>query len=184
MVWTDINKPNLYHLKNALDQNGILFTYNGPVNQELIREFADLIKMKMELTAPSKVVLKTTVIFIEQIQNIMNYSAEKSTDETFGKGAGVCIIGKETDHYFIMCGNLVENNRKKQLIEKLDKIIKMSRDELKTFYKKQRKKNPAPDSKGAGLGFIDMARKAHKPLEYYFNDIDEKHCFFNLKVTV
>jgi hypothetical protein len=37
---------------------------------------------------------------------------------------------------------------------------------------------------GAGLGFIDIARKTGNPLEYHFEPIDEKNSFFLLKTSI
>ena len=43
----------------------------------------------------------------------------------------------------------------------------MDKDELKKYYKKQRREEAKEEnSKGAGLGFIEMARRASSPIEY------------------
>ncbi len=60
----------------------------------------------------------------------------------------------------------------------------MSKDELKEYYKAQRRKSPEEGSKGAGLGFIDMAKKASEPIEFDFKPIDEKVSFFSLKTVI
>ena len=184
MCRANLTNPDLYLLKNNLDENGILFTHNGPISQDLITGFANLIKLKLALNTPLTVVMKAIGIFIEQTQNIMHYSADRGPDERFGKGAGICIIGCEDEHYFIMCGNRIEKEMKAGLKTRLDHIIAMNKDELKQYFKEKRKEKPGMNTPGAGLGFIDMARKAYKPIEYAINDIDEKYCFFNLKVTI
>ena len=37
---------------------------------------------------------------------------------------------------------------------------------------------------GAGLGFIDIARKTGNPLEYHFERIDKNNSFFLFKTTM
>ena len=48
----------------------------------------------------------------------------------------------------------------------------MTPDEKKAFYKEVRKKEPDETSKGAGLGFIEMARKSEYPVDFDFIDAD------------
>jgi hypothetical protein len=41
-----------------------------------------------------------------------------------------------------------------------------------------------PESKGAGLGFIEMARKVSLPIEYEFVPMEDDYSFFCLKATI
>ena len=70
------------------------------------------------------------------------------------------------------------------LCEQLSKLQSMSKDELKRYYKEQRRKESCSDSKGAGLGFIELARKSVKPIEFDVKKIDEKFSFFSLKTVI
>ena len=60
----------------------------------------------------------------------------------------------------------------------------MDKQELKQYYKQQLKADVPPGSNSAGLGLIDMARKASRPLEYSIMKLDEAVCFFTLKACV
>ncbi len=180
----NISKTNLYSLKRELDKNGIFLTYDGPVNQNLIIELIDLIKAKLEPIAPTSTVIKIVTIFIEQTQNIIKYSIEHNSEIDSDTGSGICVIGKQKEHYFIMCGNLIEKTSKSALKKQLDKLIVMNKDELAKLFKKQKKKTMTPESKGAGLGLIDMACKSRKPLDYVIEDVDNNHCFFSITVYI
>jgi hypothetical protein len=68
--------------------------------------------------------------------------------------------------------------------EKIEGIRNLSKEELKLLYRERRRQAPEPGSKGAGLGLIEMARKAGKPIDYSFAPIDEDSSFFSLKVVV
>ena len=46
------------------------------------------------------------------------------------------------------------------------------------------KKTLDPESTGAGLGLIDMARRASGQLHYSIQDLEEQRSFFTLKVQV
>ena len=38
--------------------------------------------------------------------------------------------------------------------------------------------------RGAGLGFIEMAKKSSEPIEYVFQNIDNTHSFFTIRITI
>jgi hypothetical protein len=43
---------------------------------------------------------------------------------------------------------------------------------------------PPEGSRGAGLGFIDMAKKASKPIEFDFRKLNENFSFFSMKTVI
>lgn len=176
---------NLFQLKKELENSGILLTYKGPINQDLLKSLLELVHKKMENEAKSSIVTKIITIFIEQIQNVMSYSNEREYNEEtlLDVGVGICVLAKEKDHYYLMAGNQIDLKQKEFIKERLDKICSMNQNELKAYFKEQRKK-PHQSTKGAGLGLIDMARKSDKTLFYDFHKIDKNNFFFTLKVYI
>ena len=59
----------------------------------------------------------------------------------------------------------------------------MSKEELRALYKEQLRADPEEGSKGAGLGFMEIARRASKPIEFDFTDLGD-YTFFALKATI
>lgn len=174
-------------LKETFDTYGIFFSYAGPISQGLVDEISFLIKAKIQNESTSSMAIRVIVIFVEQIQNVMNYSASRKIyeiDEKKELGDGICIIGEENENYYVLCGNLIDNNKVNNLKEKIDMLNKMDKEELKQYYKQQRRKQPPMDSKGAGLGLIDLARKAKMPLEYNIKGQNDTLSFFSLKVII
>jgi hypothetical protein len=58
-------------------------------------------------------------------------------------------------------------------------------EELKEFYKQARLNSRISDVGGAGLGFIDMARKSENKLDYgIFTINSEEYNYFTLKATI
>jgi SiaC family regulatory phosphoprotein/Family of unknown function (DUF6272) len=94
---------------------------------------------------------------------------------------GILTIGKEGNDYVVCAGNLVVRSDVDRLNAKLSKIIDLSKDELKALYKEQLRAEPEVGSKGAGLGFMEIARRASKPLEFDFTNIDANHAFLRLR---
>jgi hypothetical protein len=178
---------HLYYFKSDLDQQGIFFCFSGPMSQALLMEVGDTLRNKLvsQKTNPS-VILKVFAMFIEQAQNIIRYSAEEViSDETSGGlRNGIVVVGYDNGHYYVLCGNMIDNKDISVLSEQLKKLQIMDKEQLKTYYKEQRRKAPHEKSKGAGLGFIELARRSVTPIEFDFRSIDDKHSFFSLKTEI
>jgi len=178
---------NLYDFKTDLDGHGIFLAFSGPISQELLVEIGEALKNKMKLEEASPTT--TTKVFsmlIEQAQNIIRYSNEKVPDASFedALSSGILIVGYNSENYYVLCGNKVYNSNVESLTNKLLMLKNMDKIELKRYFKEQRKKPPPKGSKGAGLGFIELARKSVKPIEFNFREIDEEFSFFSLKTYI
>lgn len=181
---------NLYSFKKDLNKRGVFFCFSGPVSQDLLVEIGSTLKHKMKLQeARNQTAIRVFSMVVEQAQNIIHYSAEKCPRDNFlteteELSIGIIAVGYDDDHYFVLCGNRIRNEDVERLRNKLVKLQKMSRDELKKLYRIARKAGPGPGSKGAGLGFIDMAKKASRPLEFNFRKIDGEYSFFSSKTVI
>jgi len=71
------------------------------------------------------------------------------------------------------------------IINSIDlKVNSLSADELNALYRKILTNNEFTDAGGAGLGFIEMARKTHQTLDFEFVNIDNKYSYFYLIIKV
>ncbi|KJS86714.1 MAG: hypothetical protein JM58_06440 [Peptococcaceae bacterium BICA1-8] len=180
---------SLYNLYKDLKAQKILLCYSGPIAQASIEGVGDTLRRNLEFEeAGNTTTLAVFSIFIEQAQNVLNYSAEKlSKDEEDQKElrVGVVVIGyDDTGDYFVYCGNRVYNQDISKIRNSLEHLRNLNKDELKMLYKERRRMEREPGSKGAGLGLIEMARKSEVPLGYSFEKIDEVFSFFSIKVVV
>ncbi len=175
---------SLYRYKKDLEQNGIIFSFAGPMSHQVVEGIGNALKVKMEEDSIKKTVtMKVFSIFVEQVQNVIHYSDEREpqmSDMAFG----VIVVGKEDDRFFIYCGNRIKNSNVSKLKTNLQELAQMDKAQLKEFYKKKRKEGSDNQSKGAGIGFIEMARKSTKPMEFDFESIDGDHSFFTIKIVV
>lgn len=181
---------NLFKINQDFDQRGIFLNLCGPLSQNLMVEMGGLMKTKMALEGSDAATIKKAFsVLVELNQNIIHYSAEKGPDKSNRQlecisGCGIISIGKQNGNYFLLSGNLVENSKVEKLKSRLDKVKSMTKEQLKEEYRTQRKKEPEKDSKGAGLGLIDIARKSISPLEFSFNQLDDRFTFFSLKTMI
>jgi len=128
---------------------------------------------------------KVLYMFVEQAQNITRYSPDQiQNSDQASMSYGSVAIGTEGDKFYIMCSNRVEKTKVPALQEKLEAIAAMSQEELKALYKEKMRSEPDEGSKGASLGFIEMARKSSEPIEFDFIENDETYDCFTLKVVI
>jgi len=174
---------DIYSRKRSMDKDGIIFSYSGPVNQAVIEGFGNVLRERLNRdNIGMGESIKIFSIFVEQLQNVIYYSPKGLNSNELN--SGMITIGKIENGYFVLGSNEVNQDQKDRLELKLKRIISMSSDELKKEYKNARKRDSDEHSKGAGLGFLEMARKSSKPLEYQFEKISENRYYFTINITI
>ncbi|KUO58984.1 MAG: hypothetical protein APF84_05885 [Gracilibacter sp. BRH_c7a] len=177
----------LIELQKTLKEKGILISFSGRFSQGIIEELGDAIKKHMETEdLPRNDIYNVFAIFVEQTQNIKNYTAKKLDTIHYDSivNSGIVTIGKKEEGYFISSGNLIENKDVEALAERINRISALDKSELKNLYKEQMKRELEQGSMGAGVGLIDIARKASNPVSYSINKVDDLLSFFTITVIV
>jgi hypothetical protein len=180
----------LFDIRSILHKQGIIFAYSGYVTEAVLSGVGNAIKQKLLLDdADTKTLRGVFAVFVEQMQNMIRYSAEKmpssDTGAPFGEMRyGILTIGREGDDYVVHAGNLVARSDVERLRERLSKIRSMNKEELRALRKERLRGDPEEGSKGAGLGLMEIARRASKPIEFDFTDVDDEHAFFAIKASV
>lgn len=153
---------------------GLLFYYTGGFSQSIVTAMADTLRHKLQAHgAKGTTARKVFSAFIEMAQNVVHYSEDRVTEEDAVQGEvryGTMAVGTTETGYFVVCGNSVERTRVPVLQQKLDPLCQMTSQEIKEAYKQQLRGATDADSKGAGLGFLTVAREATSPIEYSFVD--------------
>ena len=174
--------------KHDLDQRGIIFSFSGYMSEGILYSLGDALRQKMALEETNiSTVKKVFSVFVEQAQNIIRYSADKVSGD-IGKAvelsSGMVTIGTENDRFFIVCANVVLASDEPKLRDRLERLQKMDRDEIKAYYKEQLREAPEEQSRGATIGLIEIARRASEPIEFDFDRIDDQSFFFCMKVSI
>ena len=173
---------DLHDLYSRTRSLGIMFCFSGSVSQSVIEGIAETLRLRLEFEERDlSVNQKVFSILVEQMQNIVNYSADRVSEAERVEGelrAGILVVGQDNNEFFVLCGNTISKEDVEPTRGRLDALRGLDREQLKTLYRERRKAASSESRKGAGLGFIDMARKASRPLEYEFTPIDATHAFF------
>ena len=162
---------NLTHFANFCEQavkDGVLFYYTGEFSQNVIGAMSDTLKQRLDsagVSGPARRKLFST--FIEMSQNIMHYADQAGSA---GAKIGALAIGRNGGNkYWIVSGNPVRIEHIERIKGKVEPLRSMTLDEIKAAYREQlRNEEHARDavSRGAGLGFLTVAREASEPIEY------------------
>jgi len=94
------------------------------------------------------------------------------------------MISKDDQRYCVMTGNPILKENVGGLKADLDELNSKDKEGLKEMYKDIIKNTQISEKGGAGLGFVDMARKSGEKLEFTFEKMDDHHDFFCLKVNI
>lgn len=180
----------LFDIRSILRKQGIIFAYSGPVTETVLSGVGEAIKQKLVIDdADTKTLRSVFAVFVEQMQNMIHYSAEKMpkriSESPFTElRYGILTIGREGDDYVVHAGNLVVRSDVERLQLRLSEIRSMNKEELRALRKERLRSDPEEGSKGAGIGFMEIARRSSKPIEFDFTDVDDEHAFFALKASV
>lgn len=183
-----MKSQELAHLRDYLHAQGIMFCFSGYMTEEVLAGIGDALKRKLQVEAVDTRTMRGLFsIFVELVQNVIRYSAESATpeqtDDVMDLRYGVLTVGRADGGYFIACGNVVQQADADRLVDNLAHLKSLSPDELKALYRQTLRDDPPKGSKGAGVGFIEIARRAHI-FDYDFHPVSPDRTFFSLRATI
>lgn len=158
-------------------EHQVIFYYVGYFSQNIVAAMAEAVKLQLEvagIAAPTRRKLFSS--FVEMAQNIIHYSANALTPPSQDNGelrhGSVCILREGDGSFLLLCANPVAPHVADDLRIKLDALHRMTLEEIKQAYRQTLREETPESSKGAGLGFLTMARDAREPLEFDFDPAD------------
>jgi len=174
-----------------LSQKKITLIYSGPLWSEGIGGIAGTLCKRLEYDKiPLNMSMEVFSVFVEQMNNMLMYSEEKEmftmTDGCSAESPkGIFVLGKEGSKFFIQTGNAMKNENIEMIKSRIDYLNTLDKAALRSYYKQQMH-SPAvhPGSKGAGLGFIEIARRISSKIFYSFTPLSGDLSFFTLYVTI
>jgi hypothetical protein len=175
----------VYDFYLRMKKSNISLAYEGEITHQITKAFTALAESSMQREQDNTSVQKKVFhVMVECLQNISKH-AEREFDYYASKdGRGIFLISKDEKEYNITTGNIIKNDKVESLRNFLEKINSMTKEELTALYKQQIREGRLSPKGGAGLGFIDIARKTGQKLIYSFLRIDEENSFFVLTSTV
>lgn len=171
---------HVYDMHLSMQKNQVILAYEGEFTQEITKAVLRMAETNLDSShEESSIKRKVFNVMVECLQNIVKHSDEIKEDDQ-----AIFMIGKTNDHYEITSGNYVFNENVENLKTKIIQVNSLDKEGLKSLYKDIIKGGKLSDKGGAGLGFIDMARKSGNKLSFSFEKINNNHSFFSLKTKI
>ena len=150
-----------------LEQRRTFFCYSGLLSEDVLSTFSGIVREQMsEMEDDTEITKRVFGIFVEQAQNVIRYSKDRIAEG----GTGTVAISRAEDGFLIEAINPMDHELKA-----------MDSKELRKAYKQRLREGPPEGSKGAGLGFIEMARKADR---FEFDFVGSTELLFVFKVWI
>ena len=172
---------SVFQFYKLMKLNEVSLVYEGEITHDITKAFTSLTESAMDKAdESSSTQRKVFHVMVECLQNISKHAEEVDLGEVHKEKRGVFLIHKDENQYGVTTGNVVSNDNISELTDQLNLINSLDKDGLKKLHKEQIKGGTLSEKQGAGLGFIDIAKKTGNPLEYHFLDIDDQVSFFIL----
>lgn len=180
-----MNDLDLFSLRDQFNRGRILLCFNGPISRGLIEEIGTALKnhLRAEQAKPSAA-MDVFAVYIELTQNIRHYAASRGYDD-LESAATVVVARHGEEHYIVQAGNLIDTTDGEALVARVEALARLDKATLKAAYKEQlRKPRDGDAASGAGLGLIDVARKAVEPLSATLSPLGPHRAFFSLRAVI
>ena len=160
-------------------QDHIFLVYQGDVSMNTIMPILNMVEKSLASQTEELMTRKKVfIVLLEFLQNMSKHGL--SVDD---RQEGLLLIGERDGQYLIGGSNYIDNEEKKRLEERLSKYAHMDKDDLNDAYKNILRKGDPDNTKGAGLGLIEISRRSSKQCEYNFQEFND-HVIFNMLLQI
>jgi hypothetical protein len=177
----------VYNFYKGMKTHEITLAYEGEINHEIMKAFTSLAERSMSKDEEPEILQKKVYhVMVECLQNITKHAfhSENIYSPDYAYNRGILLVGRNQKEYTVTTGNIIEKERKTNLVELLNHINSLSKDDLNKLYVTQLKNGHLSEKGGAGLGFIDIRRKTGSELIFQFLPVSESHEFFLFTSTI
>ncbi|MGE0771432.1 MAG: SiaB family protein kinase [Cyclobacteriaceae bacterium] len=176
----------IYDLHRTMIAEKLILVYEGDFTQETTKSILAMAERNLDSSGEeSSIKRKVFNVMVEALQNIVKHSSEKGLKAgSLISRSAIFMISRNDHQYSVMTGNPILTEHVDQLSRNLEELNSLDKEGLKEKYKAIIKNTTISEKGGAGLGFIDMARKSGEKLEFQFPNMDDHYSFFCLKVNI
>ena len=154
-------------------RRNVIFYHKGYFSQDIIAAMAQVVRLQLTCAGVDGPVRRRLFSsFVELSQNIIHYSSDAlppGAPDSGARGGTMCIAAdSDRQRHLMLCLNPIATTGVDLLRDRLEPLRSMSVEQIKAAYKQSLRAEAPDGSKGAGLGFLTMARDASEPLEFDF----------------
>ncbi len=169
-----------------LRSDNLCFIYQGDFSDGITEKIISLSEYSIDGSKEmTDIRNKVSFVIVECFQNIVRHGNDAQTKinrtVTF---PGLFSTRNTHDNIFITSANLIENNHIAELKGKLEKLNNLDKDQIRALYLDILTNGGLSNKGGAGLGLVEMARKSGNPLEFSFENENDKISLFYLMLQM
>lgn len=165
-----------------MDLGSTIYSFAGVMDTAILKSILETLKQKFAERGEEKLfVKKVNSIMIECLQNLIYYADQTHLNIRQPEVK----VGSKDDYYIIVASNLIEKDKVESLEKYLNKINAMNKDEQREFYQQVLANGQFNDKGGAGLGFVNIARKTREnKVGFSFEPVNDQYMYFTLYLEV
>lgn len=165
----------------------VIYEFSGRVNEKIMISSANSIeRLLIKNGAKKEKVQNVFEVFIETIQNILNYSYDVKYNSD--KKEVFCNFSlqysTEDNTYILESCNLIEKTQKEIIEFKIKSLENLDDKGLRKLIRKKSRSREDSHDKGAGLGYIMMTRKSSLPIKVLFSPYEEGILQYKQKLVI
>ncbi len=172
---------DLYTLYKLMSQDHFSLVYKGMISDDITEKMVRLseidIQDKQDL---KKIKKKVPIVMVECFQNIIKHKKKSEVKNYTNLKEDFTATRNIENNYFISTANIIKNEDISYLNKKLNKVNKMTKEELKALYLEVLAEGEISEEGGAGLGLIEIAKKSGNKLTFDFEKVDDEFSLFFL----
>lgn len=165
-------------IRNAMQKSGVIMAYNGMVSDELMVTLADILKSRLDGQDDAKRSRTVFSVFMEGMQNLIWHG------RTGEHANGMVCISEHDAEITIVCGNRLARSDSLKLKETLEQLQGADKDTIRQLYREGMSRSGEHEGPGAGLGLLEIARRASHPISFAFTEVDSGQVDFFLAARI
>ncbi|MDX5446219.1 MAG: SiaB family protein kinase [Zoogloeaceae bacterium] len=146
----------------------VLLHFSGELNGNVVATLSDTVRERLDDSAPDRRIARRVFsAFVEMAQNVLHYAPR---DDGRDGPSGTLTVARDAARFSVVCCNRVHGEQIRRVRDRIEAVRAMTLDEIKAAYRAQLRNDEHETtdgtSKGAGLGFLTLAREASEPIDY------------------
>jgi len=153
-----------------------IYDFHETINESsIVRTAKEMETLLIKSDAKPSKIQNVYEILVEVMQNILNYSyGNRDLPNNKKEANGTISLSYDSinDTYILQSCNLIEKSQEEVIEDKLFQVEGLDDKALRKLARKKMRSREDNHEKGAGLGFIVIARKCSEPIERKFYDLE------------
>lgn len=180
-----MDSQSVYRIFLNLKDDNLCFGYQGDFTDDMTEKIVALSEHSINnLEEAKKLRKKVSFLMAESFQNIVRHADSPAAKNRLADKIGMFMARSMANSYYIVSSNIIENKFIESIRSRLERVNNMSGDELKSVYMEILSQGDLSAKGGAGLGFIEMARKSGQQLKFYFEKVNDQFSLFYLGIKL